>query len=62
MGAIEAPQAAETLGLEPIDLAPDVDHVGAERVRREPFDGLVNQRIDRRMHGVFRIRDGERFH
>ena len=41
MGAIEAVQAPEELGFEPIDRPPDVDQILAERVGRELIDGLA---------------------
>ena len=62
MGTIEASEAAQALGLEAIDQAPDVDHVGAERVRRDAVDGFSDECIDRRSEPVCGIRDCERFH
>ncbi len=62
VGAIEAAQTTQALGFKAIDRPADVDHVRAECVRREPVDGLLDECINRRMHGVFRVRDRERFH
>ncbi len=62
MGAIKGVQTPEALGLEPIDRAPDVDHVRTQRVRRAPVDRLLDEGIDRAREAVTRIRDCERFH
>jgi len=59
---MEAMQATERLGLEPIDRPPDVDHVLTQRVCGEPVDGFTDKRIDRLLQTASRIRDGERFH
>ena len=60
--AIKAVQAPEELGFEPIDGAPEVDQILAQRVRRELIDGLVNQPIDGVIETLARIRDREGFH
>ena len=62
MRAIEAVQAAEELGFEPIDRPPDVDQILAQGVGRDTIDGLVDECIDSLLHTASRLRDRERFH
>ncbi len=62
MPTIKAVQAADELRLEAIDGPADLDQVGAERVGRDPVDGLVDERIDGRTHTVARLRYRDRLH
>jgi hypothetical protein len=62
VGTIKASQAAQALGLEAIDQPPDVDHILAQRVRRQPLDGLGDEGISRLIETFLRSRYCERFH
>ena len=59
---MEAMQATDELGFEPIDRPPDIDQVRTQGVRRDTVDGLVDERIDSILNTVSRIRHRERFH
>jgi hypothetical protein len=59
---MEAMQATDELGLEPIDGPPNVDQVRAQGVCRELVDGLADECIDSVIDTVSRIRYGEGFH
>ena len=62
MGTIKAMQAAHELRLEAIDRPPHIDEVRAEGMGRDPVDGLVDERVDRRIHMASRLRYRERLH
>ena len=62
VGAIEAVQATEELGLEAIGSPPEVDEILAQRLGREAVDGLADERIDCLGQTLSGIRYGERFH
>ena len=59
---MEAMQATDELGFEPIDRPPDVNQVRTQGVRRDTVDGLVDERVDSILQTVSRLRDRERFH
>ena len=62
VGAIEAVQATQKLGLEAIGSPTDGDEVVAQRLRREVVDGLADECIHGLSQTLSRIRYGERFH